>query len=72
MPTILLETLIKATQQECFDASRNLDLHQDSMADSNEKAIGGKTTGLVNTGDEVTWEANHFGIRQRLSVKSGV
>ena len=26
------------------------------------------THGLIGIGDEVTWEARHFGVRQRLSV----
>lgn len=31
--------------------------------------MAGVTSGLIGLGEEVTWEARHFGIRQRLSVK---
>lgn len=38
-----------------------------STAHTNERAIAGKTTGLIELGETVTWEATHFGIRQRLT-----
>jgi ligand-binding SRPBCC domain-containing protein len=44
-------------------------LHQISTAKTKERAIDGVTAGLVNTGDFVTWEAIHFGIKQQLSSK---
>lgn len=31
--------------------------------------MGGVTTGLLELGDEVTWEAVHFGIKQRLTAR---
>ncbi|HEY7351975.1 MAG TPA: SRPBCC family protein [Terriglobales bacterium] len=31
--------------------------------------MAGVTTGLIGPGEEVTWEATHFGIRQRLTTK---
>lgn len=64
MPTIYLETVINADIKICFDLSRSIDLHQFSTVKTKEKAIAGITTGLVNTGDFVTWEAIHFGIKQ--------
>jgi ligand-binding SRPBCC domain-containing protein len=39
------------------------------MQKSNERAVAGITTGLINTGESVTWEATHFGIRQKLTSK---
>src|SRR5207253_11077884 len=30
-------------------------------------AVTGLTSGLVGTGDEMTWEATNFGVRQRLT-----
>jgi len=69
MPTIYIETIIKADIKICFDLSRSIDLHQISTARTNEKAIAGITSGLVNTGDFVTWEAVHFGIKQQLTSK---
>ena len=67
MPTIHLETIINANIQTCFDLSRSIDLHQISPAKTNEKAIAGVTSGLINLNDTVTWEAIHFGIKQQLT-----
>lgn len=40
-----------------------------STVKSNEKAIGGRTTGLIELGETVTWEATHFGIRQKFTSR---
>lgn len=69
MPTIYLETKIKSSIEICFDLSRSMDLHQISTAKTNEKAIAGKTSGLINPGEYVTWRAKHFGITQNLTSK---
>jgi len=31
--------------------------------------VAGVTSGLIGMDDEVTWEARHFGVRQRLTVR---
>ena len=69
MPTINIVTIINADIKICFDLSRSIDLHQISTSKTKEKAIAGITSGLVNTGDFVTWEAIHFGIKQQLTSK---
>lgn len=69
MPTIYLETLIKASVERCFDLSLSVDLHQGSMAHTRERAVAGVTSGLMDLGDTVTWEAVHFGIKQHLTSK---
>jgi len=69
MPTIILETLIDATLERCFDLSRDIGLHTRSMGHTGEKAVAGRTTGLIGLGETVTWEAKHFGIRQKLTSK---
>ena len=66
---IELRTTINAPLYRCFDLSRSIDLHQVSTKETNERAIAGRTTGLIRQGETVTWEAKHFGIRQRLGVK---
>lgn len=40
-----------------------------STAHTQEVAIAGVTTGLIGPDDEVTWEATHFGVRQRLTTR---
>jgi ligand-binding SRPBCC domain-containing protein len=69
MPEIRLETFINAPVERCFDLARSIDLHEVSLEYTNEKAIDGKTSGLIEKGEFVTWQARHFGIKQRLSVK---
>jgi ligand-binding SRPBCC domain-containing protein len=67
MPKIKLETRIQSTIDICFDLSRSIDLHKISTAQTNEQAVAGVTSGLINLGETVTGEATHFGIRQRLT-----
>ncbi len=44
-------------------------IHTRTTEGTKEKAVGGVTAGLLLAGDVVTWEAIHFGIRQRLTAK---
>lgn len=69
MPVILLKTLIDAPIEVCFDAARNIDLHVGSTSKTKERAIAGVTNGLIALGEPVTWEAIHFGIKQRLTTR---
>lgn len=69
MSTLLLETKIKASAKTCFDLARSADAHQQSLEHTKEKVVAGRSTGLFELNEVVTWEANHFGIRQHLTVK---
>jgi len=69
MPVIVLRTRIVAPPSRCFDLARDVDLHERSTAASHERAVAGVTSGLLKLGDEVTWEATHFGVRQRLTSR---
>jgi len=69
MTLIYLETRIANTPEVCFDLSRSLDLHQKSMQHTGEKAIAGRTTGLIELGESVTWRARHFGIWFKLTTE---
>ncbi|TDX86959.1 SRPBCC family protein [Epilithonimonas xixisoli] len=69
MTKIYLETLIDANIQTVFDLSRNIDFHQKSTSKTNEKAIAGKTSGLIELGETVTWRAKHLGFYQTLTTK---
>jgi len=69
MQTVIVETLIRASPERCFDASRDIDLHQKSLAHTGETAVGGRTSGLIELGEEVTWEGRHFGVKQRFTSK---
>ena len=69
MPTVRLVTTIHAPIEQCFDLARSVDAHRESVAQTRERAIAGVTSGLLVLGDAVTWEAIHFGVRQRLTVQ---
>ncbi|HEY0006112.1 MAG TPA: SRPBCC family protein [Pyrinomonadaceae bacterium] len=69
MPSIHLETFIRAPVELCFDLARSVDVHMASTNQTSERAIAGVTNGMMSLNDEVTWEATHFGIRQRLTSK---
>ena len=61
MTTISIITKIKASKQIVFDASRNIDVHQQSASKTSEVAITGITSGLINLNETVTWRGKHFG-----------
>ena len=69
MAVIELEVLIDAPRERVFDLSRSIDAHQDSAEGTDERAVAGVTSGLLGLGEDVTWEARHLGVRQRLRVK---
>jgi ligand-binding SRPBCC domain-containing protein len=46
-----------------------VDAHLKTSSSTGERAVGGKTSGLLELHDTVTFEAVHFGIRQRLTSK---
>jgi ligand-binding SRPBCC domain-containing protein len=64
---ITIVTIVRASPERCFDASRDLDLHLESMGHTGERAVAGRTSGLIELGEQVTWEARHFGVKQRFT-----
>src|SRR5919206_6630 len=69
MPVIRLETFIRAPVEVCFDLARDVEAHMASTAETGERAVAGVTSGVLGLNDEVTWEAKHLGVRQRLTSK---
>ncbi|MCJ7932543.1 MAG: SRPBCC family protein [Chryseobacterium sp.] len=69
MSAIYLETLINAGIQRVFDSARDIELHQKSTSKTHEKAIAGRTSGLIEENETVTWRAKHLGIYQNLMTK---
>ena len=65
----MLETLVAAPPERCFDLSRSVELHLDSTAGTGERVVAGVDSGLLAHGDTVTWEARHLGRRRRLTVR---
>ncbi|WP_047154059.1 SRPBCC family protein [Aneurinibacillus tyrosinisolvens] len=69
MPIIKHQQFIKAPIKICFDLARNVEIHTQTTSKTKERAVGGVTKGLLEEGDTVTWEAVHFGIKQKLTAK---
>jgi hypothetical protein len=61
MQLIQLATHIDAPTDRCFLPSLSIDLHQESTAQTSERAIAGVTHGLIGPNDTVTWQRRHFG-----------
>ena len=66
MARIHIEVIARAPRDVLFDLSRDLDFHTRSLEHTGERIIGGKRGGLIELGEEVEWEARHFGLRLRL------
>ncbi|WP_378177974.1 SRPBCC family protein [Aquimarina sp. SS2-1] len=62
MTKIQLITNIEAPLEIVFNAARSIDLHMDSATHTKEKAIAGKTSGLIDLYETVTWRGKHFGL----------
>jgi ligand-binding SRPBCC domain-containing protein len=70
MPVITCDTRIEAPIDLCFDLARDVGIHCETAADTRERAVPpGKTAGLLELGDVVTFEATHFAIRWRLTAR---
>jgi ligand-binding SRPBCC domain-containing protein len=54
--------------ERVFNLSRSISLHKISTEGTNEEAIAGVTSGLININETVTWKAKHlFKTRQHTS-----
>ncbi len=69
MAKVELLTEINAPIEKCFDLARNISIHLESTKETSEKVIAGRTTGLMELGETITWEGKYLGIRQTLSSK---
>ena len=67
MAAFRIVTTIAAPDAVCFDLARDIDFHVRSLAETGERAVAGRTAGLIGLGESVTWEARHLGVRQRLT-----
>ena|SRR5947209_3379499 len=69
MYTVRVSTWIHAPCAICFDLARSVDAHIESAAGTAERVVAGRRSGLLELGEEVTWEAKHFGMTQRLASR---
>jgi ligand-binding SRPBCC domain-containing protein len=68
MPLVEVRTLIRAPIENCFDLARDVRVHERTAAATSERVVE-TTRDLLELGDQVTFEARHFGIRQRLTSR---
>ncbi|PUZ26721.1 Ligand-binding SRPBCC domain-containing protein [Chitinophaga costaii] len=69
MPTIHLTTVIHAPLERVFDLSRSITLHKRSMEHTKEEAVKGRTSGLIEYNETVTWQARHLGRLREMTIK---
>ena len=69
MPVIELRTFIRAAPKTCFTLSLDIDLHMESMKETKEKAVSGRTGGQIKLGESVEWKAKHFGFNFTMTVR---
>lgn len=69
MTRIELTTRIAAPVQRVFDLARDIGAHERSLARTGERAVAGRTSGLIGPGESVTFEARQLGIRWRLTSR---
>lgn len=69
MPQIIEETEIESDIEICFDLARDINFYKQSLKHKNEIPVMGKISGLVEEGDSITWETNHHGFMQHLTLK---
>lgn len=62
-------TLIDAPIERCFDLSRSIDLHLETTVGTGERAVAGKTSGLIGLHEQVTWRAKHLGVWQEFTSR---
>jgi ligand-binding SRPBCC domain-containing protein len=66
---INLETLIQAPPAVCYALKLDVQLHVSSTQQTQERIVAGRTSGRLELGELITWEARHLGVRQRLTVQ---
>src|SRR2546427_8954976 len=69
MARIELTIHIAAPCERCFDLARSVELHARSASRTGERAVAGRTRGLLELNDEITWQARHFLVRQTLTSR---
>ncbi|NBI28201.1 SRPBCC family protein [Chengkuizengella marina] len=69
MPIIKISMFINAPPKVCFDLARSIEVHVKTTTQTKERVVAGRSSGMIELHESVTWEAVHFGIRQRLTAK---
>lgn len=52
-----------------FDLARSIDFQSEAVRSSNERAVAGRTDGLIGLNETVTWYGKHLGVWQHLTTR---
>lgn len=70
MPQFTLITKVKAPLERVYDLARCIELHLlTSGEDINECTISGRSEGLQEEGETLTWKVGHLGNRQTMTTQ---
>jgi ligand-binding SRPBCC domain-containing protein len=69
MVEIRTTTTFRAPIERVFDLARSVEAHLASSDGTAEAAVAGRTSGLLELGETVTWRARHFGVTQHLTSR---
>jgi ligand-binding SRPBCC domain-containing protein len=69
MAVIELETIVQAPPTLCYSLKLDVQQHVAATAHTQERIVAGRTSGRLELGELITWEARHLGVRQRLTVQ---
>jgi ligand-binding SRPBCC domain-containing protein len=69
MALIHLTTFIKAPCERVFDLSRSITLHKMGMQAFQETVIAGRSSGLLELHEIITWSAKHLGKMRQLTLR---
>ena len=67
--SFVCRTVSALPRERLFDLARSIEAHLESQKVAGEEAVGGVTSGLIGEGQEVTWQARHFGIPLRMTSR---
>lgn len=67
--SFVCRTVSALPRERLFDLARSIEAHMDSQKGAGERAVGGVTSGLIGEGQEVTWQARHFGVPLRMTSR---
>jgi ligand-binding SRPBCC domain-containing protein len=70
MGHILVTTRIRAPIERCFDLARDVDTHVRTSSFTSERVLPpGRTSGLLELGDDIVFDGRHFGLRWPMTAR---
>jgi ligand-binding SRPBCC domain-containing protein len=70
MGQIAIWTDIRAPIERCFDLARDVEVHCATSSFTHERVMPpGRTAGLLELNDTVTFEGRHFGVRLKMTAR---